>query len=95
MMLKARNPEVGQAINRLMKLSEDEEARMIAESREKLQRDILSIRYAAKREGQEETQRTVARKALAEGLPLGTVMAITGLSQTDLLLLQPEGQTRH
>ena len=46
-------------------------------------------------EGQSEARRVIACKALAEGLPLTTVMAITGLSHADLLALQSEGLTRH
>jgi hypothetical protein len=40
-------------------------------------------------------QCAIARKALAEGLPLETVMAITGLSRSEIMPLQFEGQTRH
>jgi predicted transposase/invertase (TIGR01784 family) len=50
-MLKERNPQVGKAVDRLLALSEDEAARMIAESREKMRRDIESIRYAAEKKG--------------------------------------------
>jgi hypothetical protein len=45
--------------------------------------------------GQSEAQWAIARKALAEGLALETVRAITGLSQADLLQLQSEAHPRH
>jgi predicted transposase/invertase (TIGR01784 family) len=67
-MLKERNPQVGKAVSRLMALSDDESARMIAESREKLRRDISAIEHAAvkkgREEGREETQLAVARRLL-------------------------------
>jgi hypothetical protein len=47
------------------------------------------------KKGQSEAQRTIARKALAEGLSLETVTAITGLSRADLVRLQSEGRPRH
>jgi predicted transposase/invertase (TIGR01784 family) len=94
-----RDPQVGKAAAKLMALSEDEEARMIAESREKLRRDIAAAQRSAREEGREEgweeAQFVMARKALEKGLPLEMVMAITGLSQSDILLLQSEGQSRH
>ncbi|GHU25830.1 hypothetical protein AGMMS50256_01310 [Betaproteobacteria bacterium] len=90
----------------MVELSEDEQTRLLTESREKLQRDIVARENAAKKrqeegqeegreEGWEEAQLAIARKALNEGLPLGTVMAITGLSESEILQLQPEGQARH
>jgi hypothetical protein len=70
-----------------MALSEDEEARLIAESREKLRRDISAAEHAARKEGRvegrEEAQLVIARRALGKGVSLETVMAITtGLSQS-------------
>jgi predicted transposase/invertase (TIGR01784 family) len=94
-----KNPEIGKAVAKLMALSEDEEARMIAESREKLRRDISAAEHAARKEGREEgreeAQLVIARKALEKGVSLETVMAITGLSQSDILLLQSKARTRH
>ncbi|MDR2625334.1 MAG: Rpn family recombination-promoting nuclease/putative transposase, partial [Zoogloeaceae bacterium] len=98
-----RNPEVGKAAAKLMALSEDEEARLIAESREKLRRDISAAEHAARKEGREkgreegkeEAQLVIARRALGQGMSLETVMAITGLSQSDILLLQSEAHTKH
>jgi predicted transposase/invertase (TIGR01784 family) len=91
------------AFARLMALSEDEEARMIAESREKLRRDIAAAERMARKEGlekglekgREEAQLVMARRALENGLPLETVMAITGLSRSKVMALQSEGRIRH
>jgi predicted transposase/invertase (TIGR01784 family) len=95
-MLKERNPQVGKAVSRLMALSDDEAARMIAESREKLRRDISAIEYAAvkkgreegREEGRKETQVAFARKLLERGRPFGEVMEDTGLSETEILALR-------
>ncbi|MDR2031582.1 MAG: Rpn family recombination-promoting nuclease/putative transposase [Azoarcus sp.] len=102
-MLAQRDPDIGLAVVRLKDLSQDERLRELAISREKLAWDIASREEGARAEGREEgreegqseAQRAIARKALAEGLPLETVMAITGLSEADLLRLQPEGHPRH
>jgi predicted transposase/invertase (TIGR01784 family) len=98
-MLTQTNPRMEKAVAKLLALSEDEEARLIAESREKLRRDIAAAERAARKEGREEgreeAQFVIARRSLEKGLPLETVMAITGLSQSDILLLQSEGQKRH
>jgi predicted transposase/invertase (TIGR01784 family) len=102
-MLAQRDPDIGLAVVRLKDLSQDERLRELAVSREKLAWDIASREEGAREkgreegreEGQSEAQRAIARKALAEGLPLETVRAITGLSQADLLRLQSEGPPRH
>jgi predicted transposase/invertase (TIGR01784 family) len=90
-----QDPQVGKAVAKLMALSEDEEARMIAESREKLRRDIAAAERMARKEGREEARFAMARKALEKGLSLEVVMAITGFSRSDILLLQSEGQNKH
>jgi predicted transposase/invertase (TIGR01784 family) len=102
-MLAQKDPDIGLAVVKLKTLSQDERLRELAISREKLEWDIASREEGARaqgreegrEEGQSEAQRVIARKALAEGLSLETVMAITGLSQAELLLLQSEGQVRH
>ncbi|MDR0716774.1 MAG: Rpn family recombination-promoting nuclease/putative transposase [Azoarcus sp.] len=102
-----QDPQIGKAVAKLMALSEDEEARMLAESREKLRRDISAAEHAARKEGLErgreegreegrgKAQLAIARKALEKGLAVETVAAITGLSQSDILLLQSEEGIGH
>jgi predicted transposase/invertase (TIGR01784 family) len=72
---------------------------MIAESREKLRRDIAAAERAAKEEGREEgreeAQFVIARKMLRRGRSLDEIMEDTGLSQSEILLLQSEARTRH
>jgi predicted transposase/invertase (TIGR01784 family) len=89
-MLKERNPQVGKAVSRLMALSEDEAARMIAESREKLRRDISAIEHAARKEGREEAQLAFARKLLEHRQPIKEIMEYTGLSEAEILALRAE-----
>lgn len=91
MKLAEKSPQLEKAVSRLVALSEDEQTRLLAESREKLQRDIVARENAA-REGE---RAAIARKALSEGLPLETVIAITGLSESEILQLQPQGRVRH
>jgi predicted transposase/invertase (TIGR01784 family) len=98
-MLAQRDPDIGLAVVNLKTLSQDERLRELAISREKLEWDMASREEGAEQrgleKGREEVQRVFAKKALAEGLSVETVMAITGLSRVDLLQLQSENQTRH
>jgi hypothetical protein len=66
-MPKERNSRVSNAVGRPAALPEDEMARMIVESREKLRRDISAIKYAAKERGREAAQLAFARKLLGMG----------------------------
>ena len=84
-MLAEKNPQVGKAIGKLVELNEDERARMLADSREKLRRDIVSIKRLAEREGRatgrEEERLAIARNAIQQNLPVDVIMALTGLSR--------------
>jgi predicted transposase/invertase (TIGR01784 family) len=88
-MLTEKNPQVGRAVGKLMALSEDEQTRMIAESREKLRRDIEANERAARKagredgreEGREEAQLDIARNALKKNMSLADIMELTGLSR--------------
>jgi predicted transposase/invertase (TIGR01784 family) len=106
-MLAQRDPDIGLAVVKLKDLSQDECLRELSISREKLEWDIASREKGAKlkvreeglrrglEKGQSEAQHVIARKVRAEGLPLKTVMAITGLSQADLLQLQSKSISWH
>jgi len=82
-MLAEKNPQVGKAVAKLVELNEDERARMLADSREKLRRDIVSIKRLAEREGRatgrEEERLAIARNAIQQNLPVDVIMALTGL----------------
>jgi predicted transposase/invertase (TIGR01784 family) len=98
-MLTEKNPGVKKAVAKLMALSEDERTRMLAESREKLRRDIVASNEGAREEGRkegreegrEEGQReagiAIARNMLARNVPLNDVVALTGLSMDEVRAL--------
>jgi predicted transposase/invertase (TIGR01784 family) len=81
-MLAEKNPQVGKAVAKLMVLSEDERLRLIAESREKLQRDIISNVYGAKVD--------FARNMLKRGRPLEEIVEDTGLPIGEIQEIQLE-----
>jgi predicted transposase/invertase (TIGR01784 family) len=84
-MLAEKNPQVKKAVVKLLTLSEDEQARMLADSREKLRRDISAQVHAAEKrgreEGREEGRLSVARNLLGLGQPMAVIVQVTGLSQ--------------
>ena len=63
-MIAAKNPRVGRAVARLLELSQDEKARMLFESRQKLEWDIQSREQGARAEG------------IAEGIAVGEARGI-------------------
>jgi predicted transposase/invertase (TIGR01784 family) len=66
-MLAEKDTEVKKAVGKLMELSADERTRMLAESREKLQWDIDSIKHGAREEGVE----IGVKKGRKEGVEIG------------------------
>ncbi|MDR3298417.1 MAG: hypothetical protein LBU43_00060, partial [Candidatus Accumulibacter sp.] len=96
-----KNPQVGKAVAKLMVLSEDEQARMIADSREKMRRDINAQQRFKSRQaeekgmkkgmkkGMEKAMLEFARGMLGAGDSAAKISAITGLSvqQIQKLLL--------
>jgi hypothetical protein len=87
-MPKERNSQVSNAVGRPAALPEDETAWMIVESREKPQRDILAIKYAAKERGREAAQLVFARKPLRMGRPLGEIMEAAEFPEAEILALR-------
>ncbi|MDR1935815.1 MAG: Rpn family recombination-promoting nuclease/putative transposase [Candidatus Accumulibacter sp.] len=88
MKLAEKNPQIEKAVLHLMALSEDEQTRLLAESREKLQRDIAARENAAvkggweegREEGCEEAQLVIARRLLGLGLSIDEIVKATELS---------------
>jgi predicted transposase/invertase (TIGR01784 family) len=92
-----KDPLVAKAVARLMELSQDERARMLAESREKFLRDVAAREHGAEEkgraegraegqaegraEGRKEEQLAIARNLLKIGLPVEKIMEATGLPQ--------------
>ncbi|GHU20233.1 hypothetical protein AGMMS50243_14280 [Betaproteobacteria bacterium] len=91
-MLAEKNPEVKKAVAKLMTLTEDEQARMVADARDKMRWDIESRERAAKKEGheegreegrgegREERQLEIARRLLARNRPIEEIIEDTGLT---------------
>ncbi|MDR3054261.1 MAG: hypothetical protein LBU53_02515 [Zoogloeaceae bacterium] len=70
-----KDPQLKKAVSRLVALSEDEQTRLLAESREKLQRDIVARENAAR----EEERLAIARNLLSLGLSVDEIVRATGL----------------
>ena len=70
-MLAEKNPQVKKAIGKLVELNEDERKRMIADSQEKLRRDIASIKRFAVKEGLERGLEKGREEGREEGLEKG------------------------
>ncbi|GHU32074.1 hypothetical protein FACS189497_13450 [Betaproteobacteria bacterium] len=79
-MLAEKNPEVKKAVAKLMTLTEDEQARMVADARDKMRWDIESRERAAVDKGHEEGRRAVARRLLARNRPIEEIIEDTGLT---------------
>ena len=86
-MLADKNLEVKKAVGKLMELSSDEQTRLLAESREKLRRDIDARERGAKESGWNEAQRAIARNALNHNMSLEDIAAITGLPLEEIRTL--------
>ena len=80
-MLEQKNSQLKKAVAKLIALSADEEARMLAESREKLRRDISAQMLEAEEKGRSEERLALARNALSMNLPITDIMTLTGLSR--------------
>jgi predicted transposase/invertase (TIGR01784 family) len=80
-MLAEKNPQVGQAVSRLVELSQDERTRLLAESREKLQRDIAANKFEATEKGRKAERLAIARNLLQMSLPVEKIMEATGLAR--------------
>ena len=99
-MLAQGNPDVQKAVRRLVELSADDKARMIAEAREKNRRDAAAYAKDARDEGLAEAlakgrteglakgYKDVARKMLQRSRPLEEIMEMTGLSMQEIRELQ-------
>ena len=73
MELAERNPKIHKALGILERLSEDDETRMLAEAREKMRRDIDSMVYSGRLEGQD-----YIIKLMEQGLSIEEIKLRTG-----------------
>jgi predicted transposase/invertase (TIGR01784 family) len=102
-MLAEKNPQVKKAVGKLAVLNEDERARLIADSQNKLRWDIESRERDAmnsglakgraeglaegQAKGLAEANRAIARKLLERGWSVDEIAAMTNLSRDEVLLL--------
>ncbi|MEW4372237.1 Rpn family recombination-promoting nuclease/putative transposase [Paenibacillus kandeliae] len=107
--LAMNEPQLKKAMNTLEFLSQDQQARMEYESRQKALRDEISRQeYARDRgleegrkegiqqgieQGIEQTKLDTARKMLAMGLPADIIAEATGLSQQQIQDLRAQGES--
>ncbi len=78
------NPAINEAWGHIRVLSGDEQARALAEAREKHRMDLDAYLDDARYEGRQEEKFDVARNALREKLPVATVAKLTGLSLDEI-----------
>ena len=92
-MLAARMPEIQEAYGVLKKLSEDEQVRLLYESREKAIIDEQARLYGAHEEGIKENKIETARRFLAMGLSVEMVAQGTELTEKEVQDLQKQVNT--
>ena len=92
-MLTEKNVEVKKAVGKLMELSTDEQTRLLAESREKLQWDINSIKHGAWEEGVEigvqKGRKEGKKEGKKEGREEGRSGALLAVARTALARNMP------
>ena len=102
-MLADKNPPVLKAVGKLAVLNEDERARLIADSQNKLRWDIAAVtrdaeargrmegrmegRAEGQTEGRTEASLTIARNMLQRNIPIDEIAAMTELSEKEILSL--------
>jgi ABC-type Na+ transport system ATPase subunit NatA len=79
-MLAQANPQIGKAIAKLADISQDDEVRRIAESREKLRMDIAVTERVAEARGRTEERLIIAHNLLRVGRPASEIAEATGLT---------------
>jgi predicted transposase/invertase (TIGR01784 family) len=90
-MIAAKNPEIRKAVDTLYEISADPAIRAEYEQHEKARRDWINWMNGARQKGRQEGEQNkalaVARKAVAEGLPVELISKLTGLSPADIMRL--------
>ena len=100
MSVSEKSPAIAQAWGVIKTLSEDEEARLIAESREKARRDFEDRFDGAYRDGMQEGEQrgkleekiATVHNGLRKKIPLETISALTGLSIPEIERIASESQ---
>lgn len=84
MQAAVHNPLINKAVGIITTLSEDEEMRLLAESREKALRDMWDRVDEARAEGRAEKSREIAKNFLMAGIAKDVVAQNTGLSREEV-----------
>ena len=90
MSVSQTNPAIAEAWGVIKVLSADEEARLLAESREKARMDFEDRYTGAYREGRQEGRQEVALNLLRKKMPLADIAAAAGLSLAEVERLAAE-----
>ena len=83
-MISEKNPQVKKAVVRLMELSNDERTRLLYESRQKMEWDIL----ARERGALKEQALNIAKNLLRVGDAVDKIINVTGLTHEEIESLQ-------
>ena len=95
MQLAQRSPVMEKNWTIIKELSADEEARLLAEAREKYRMDCQAFYETGFDAGEARRNRAIAAKMLQIGLPLNQIVQCTGLSSAEVQKLQtPSSQRR-
>jgi len=94
-MLATKSPVMKKAVGVLKKLSADEKARLLYESREKARFDEMARLHGARAEGLAEGEaigltkgrREMAKQMLARGMDIGVISELTGLPEDEIGIL--------
>jgi predicted transposase/invertase (TIGR01784 family) len=98
-MLATKDPVMEKAVGVLKKLSADERARLIYESREKARRDEMARLYGARNEGEIiglakgraegliNGKKEIAQHMLTHGMDIDLISSLTGLDKDELTRL--------
>ena len=87
--IRNKGKEMGNAVNKLWELSEEEHIRIRIEAREKQRMDQLAREQYQREEGREEGRAEVALQMLGIGMDIPTVCKCTGLTPEEVEALKP------
>ena len=91
-MLANQNPQVKNAVVRLMELSADERTRMINESIQKRDWDNRAREDYARKQGRAEGRAEIARNLVDLNVPIEQIEKSTGLTRKEIEMLKPNLQ---
>jgi predicted transposase/invertase (TIGR01784 family) len=83
-MVAQASPQLKKVVVKLLKLSQDERARMLYEAQVKEQRDNRARLRGAWEEGEKAGRIEIAQKLLKRNMPIDTIVEDTGLSHEEI-----------